>query len=209
MLARVRISELWGALGGGPLRHGRGRAFWRKGDGYNVSLDDAKAAWYDFRDGIGGGLLDLVEKARDCDRKAALKWLAGFCGVALDSKPLTPAEGQLWARAKCEGPALARRAGWWLWARKAQLDERKAAAVTTDHVDVDALAAAAQEHYRLQTASAAGVIAAYRKFLVEHPADCARLTAAGQAHDGTCREIVGAIIDKTRADQEELSRAVV
>ena len=34
-------------LGGGELRGKRGRAFWRNGDGYNVSLDQVKGVFYD------------------------------------------------------------------------------------------------------------------------------------------------------------------
>lgn len=76
ILGRVRISDVWCGLGGGPLRARRGRAFWRKGDGLNVSLNDEKGVFYDFPPGKGGGILDLVQKARGCDRKAAVQWLA-------------------------------------------------------------------------------------------------------------------------------------
>jgi hypothetical protein len=43
IIEAVSISALWRALGGGELRHGRGRAFWRNGDGWSISLDDARA----------------------------------------------------------------------------------------------------------------------------------------------------------------------
>ena len=31
------IEQIWRALGGGELRRGRGRAFWRNGDGYGAA----------------------------------------------------------------------------------------------------------------------------------------------------------------------------
>ena len=50
-ITSVRITDVWAALGGGPLRQRRGQAFWRDGDGYNVSLNDDKGCWHDFRYG--------------------------------------------------------------------------------------------------------------------------------------------------------------
>jgi hypothetical protein len=38
VLDRVSISAVWAGLGGGALRHGRGTAFWRGGDGLSVAL---------------------------------------------------------------------------------------------------------------------------------------------------------------------------
>ena len=110
--ARVRISELWTALGGGELRGGRGRAFWRAGDGFNVSLNDTKNCYFDHAQGEGGGVLDLVQRARDCDRKTALAWLADFAGVPL-GEPLTPAERRAWAAERRQVRQDARLARWW------------------------------------------------------------------------------------------------
>jgi hypothetical protein len=38
-LTDINIVEVWLALGGGPLRARRGKAFWRGGDSYSVSVD--------------------------------------------------------------------------------------------------------------------------------------------------------------------------
>ncbi len=83
--SQIRISEVWRALGGGELQHNRGRAFWRNGDGLNVSIDDAKNAFYDHRDGAGGGVLDLIQLVRGGFRAEAMEWLKAFAGV--DSGP--------------------------------------------------------------------------------------------------------------------------
>jgi len=86
-LAELDILEVWSAAGGGPLRGRRGKAFWRDGDSYCVSLDPAKGTWFDFRDGRGGGSLALVETGLGCDRRTALRWLEANCGL----DPMLPA----------------------------------------------------------------------------------------------------------------------
>ena len=93
LLDRASITDLWTALGGGPLRHGRGRAFWRDGYGNNVAVNETKNVFFDHAHGAGGGVLDLIQTALDCDRSAALRWLAQHLGVALDGeRPWTAAE---------------------------------------------------------------------------------------------------------------------
>jgi len=84
IIACVKISEVYRALGGGELRHGRGIAFWRGGDGYNVSMDDSRGVWHDFASGDGGGVLDLVVQIRGGAREDALRFVADLAGVALD-----------------------------------------------------------------------------------------------------------------------------
>jgi hypothetical protein len=84
ILGRVKISDVYRALGG-RIFHGRGQAFWRKGEGWNVALSDAKGTWYDHAAGAGGGILDLIIAVRGCSRSEAYTWLADFAGV-----PVTP-----------------------------------------------------------------------------------------------------------------------
>jgi hypothetical protein len=84
-LGELDIVSVWSMLGGGPLHGKRGQAFWRKGDGYNIALDPAKGAWFDHRDGRGGGILALVETALGGSRSSALQWLKENCG--LDARP--------------------------------------------------------------------------------------------------------------------------
>jgi hypothetical protein len=84
VIDRVRITHVVEALGG-KVRQKRCQAFWRKGDGPNVSLADDKGAWFDHARGEGGGVLDLVQRIRGCDRKEALQWLADFAGVPLEN----------------------------------------------------------------------------------------------------------------------------
>ncbi len=102
IIGRLHITEVWRALGGGELRHGRGQAFWREGDGYNVALDDAKNTWYDHAAGEGGGVLDLVQRIRGGTRADALRWCAALAGVTLEDRPLSDADRQQWAAARRE-----------------------------------------------------------------------------------------------------------
>ena len=93
------ISQVFIALGGDPPKRGRARAFWRDGDNPQaISLNDSKGCWYDHRDGIGGGVLDLVQHVRGCDRGTAIQWLAEFTGLPLDDRPMAPAERREYAR---------------------------------------------------------------------------------------------------------------
>ena len=106
---RASIVDIWASLGGGDLRHGRGVAFWRGGDGLNVSLDEAKGVFFDHAHGTGGGILALVETVLGCDRPAALRWLAAHLGVELDGQwSLTAAEKRAYAIRRCEAERKAR-----------------------------------------------------------------------------------------------------
>ena len=102
VLANIRITDVWFGLGGGELRHNRGRAWWRDGDGWNVSLDDAKGTWYDFTAGVGGGVFDLIILARGGNRAGALRWCADLAGIELDDKPLSAANRAQWAAERSE-----------------------------------------------------------------------------------------------------------
>ena len=104
MLADVPIADVWRALGGGPLRHDRGRAFWRDGDGYSVALDTENGIWYDHARG-GGGVLTLVATALNTDKAEALAWLQREQFIE-PSRKFTPAERREFA----EGQGQAARA---------------------------------------------------------------------------------------------------
>jgi hypothetical protein len=82
--ARTKITEVWRALGGGPIHKNRARAFWRRGDGYSVAVDPERGRWYDFRDAVGGDVVTLVETARQCDFREAIQWLADFTGMRIE-----------------------------------------------------------------------------------------------------------------------------
>ena len=80
-IEQLSILAVWHALGGGPLRANRGRAFWRDGDGQNVCLYPDTGTWHDFARSVGGGILVLVETTIGCDRRGAVEWLAVNFGI--------------------------------------------------------------------------------------------------------------------------------
>jgi hypothetical protein len=102
-LTSIRISAVWTSLGGPPLRHSRGRAFWRNGDGYNVSLNDTKGVWHDHAHGGDGGILDLIQTVLQCDRAGAVAWLAETFNIPIEGqRTFTPQERKRYARARHE-----------------------------------------------------------------------------------------------------------
>ena len=135
LLDSVQIEEVWNALGGAALRHGRGRAFWRNGDGWNVALDASRAVWFDFARGEGGGILRLVETVLGCDRREALCWLANHEGVELDNRPLSIAERREWQRKRGAAEAKAADLTGWREATLRDIRERRNDLISDDLTD--------------------------------------------------------------------------
>ncbi len=198
LLAGVRITDAWVALGGGPLRHRRGTAFWRHGDGFNVSLSDQKGCWHDFVTGEGGGVLDLVQKVRDCDRKGALRWLADFAGVPLDSKPLTAAQKRDYARARRGAKPLARAALWWWQAWLSELEDRKRECFHAASVDTEKLAATASLLYRLQNLSPDAIVQHYLHARAADPHGTRQLVRIGETWERACKAVIEACLTGER-----------
>jgi hypothetical protein len=85
VVRHTTISRVWRALGGGEIRRSRGQAWWRQGDGWNVALRDDQGQWFDHRDQVGGGVLDLIRHVRGGSRGDALRWLADWECLPLDN----------------------------------------------------------------------------------------------------------------------------
>jgi hypothetical protein len=103
VLASTKISQVYRALvGKEPRRTGsdtwRAPATWRGGDGFNLSLNDARGLWHDFTTGEGGGVLDLVVRIRGGSRQDALRWVADFVGCPLDNRPLAACDRARWVK---------------------------------------------------------------------------------------------------------------
>jgi hypothetical protein len=94
------ISNVWVGLGGDkPTKFGRARAFFRDGNNQQaVSLNDERGVFFDHRDHVGGGVLDLVQHIRKCKRSEAAKWVADLVGAELDDKPMSLADRREYAR---------------------------------------------------------------------------------------------------------------
>lgn len=107
IVASVKISNVYRALTGKePRRAGpgtwRAQAVWRGGDGFNVSMNDARRVWHDFTTDEGGGVLELVVRVRGGSRADALRWLADYAGIPLGDQPLSSADRARWAAERRE-----------------------------------------------------------------------------------------------------------
>ncbi len=206
LVSRVRITDVWQALGGAPPKFRRAPAFWRQTKDRNVALNDEKGMWYDHRDNVGGGVLDLVQHVRSGTRQDALHWLAQQFGLPLDEVEWTPQQKADYARRRREAARAARPlaqcALWWVTGYMAELNEMKAAS-TAGGFDVDALAYSAHELYRLERLTADDVLREYVKFKDEHPVECSGLVMAGSIWDRACRAAIQAVIAKIAAEQQE------
>lgn len=103
ILAAVKISDVYQMLTHvGPKLTGpstwRAPAVWRGGDGLSVSGDDTLGVWHDFVEDAGGGVIDLVVRVRGGARHDALRWLAVFADVPLESREISPEERAQWAQ---------------------------------------------------------------------------------------------------------------
>ncbi len=67
------------------VKNGRGPASWRGGKNHrSVTYDDVKGCWFDHGKQRGGGIVDLVCVALDCDRQQAFDWLRERYGLKSD-----------------------------------------------------------------------------------------------------------------------------
>ena len=103
---RAAIVSVWSALGGGELRHNRGRAFWRKGDGYSINLNAEHGVWFDVVSNEGGDVVALVETVRQCNFRDACNWIADHVGIRLSEHRENEVADSAWA-------ADLQRATWW------------------------------------------------------------------------------------------------
>jgi hypothetical protein len=170
---RTDIRDVWGALGGAELRGTRGRAWWRSGDGFSVSLDARRSLWYDFVAGEGGDVIALVQRVRECDFKAAAAWLADYAGVAAveDRRPADRTAAQDW-RTDLEWAA-------W-WGRAAEMLAEDALAALPSWHAARALLTALLATIRLGDAS---LVAEYRASRKRHPELTRAIALAGQRSD--------------------------
>lgn len=211
IVSRVRISDVWQALGGGPLRHGRARAFWRDhADGLNVALNDDKGTWYDHARGEGGGIIALVQHVRGGTPREAVRWLAQQFGLPLDEPEWTPAQRADWNRrrnaAKRDAQPLAQCALWWLESLMVELEEIKAAAIQGDSIDVPVLAYTSRELHRLYNLTPTGILEEYGWACRQDGEGTALLVLAGRFRDDRRRRAVTAVLARIE-EMEGLSNA--
>jgi hypothetical protein len=174
---RAHIYDVWAALGGNKLRAGRGQAFWRKGDGFSISLDPAKGLWHDFVSGEGGDVIALVRIVRQCSFVDACEWLARHCGIPVSESICRAGEADtdwrtdlLWAT-------------WWRMAAEALAEEALAAddppvwnQPCAERHGMTALLAASRS-------GDAALVAEYRNWRRGDPELTTAMAQAGRLHD--------------------------
>lgn len=192
ILASIQISQVWHALGGGELRHGRGQAWWRDGDGYNIALRDDKGVWHDKRDNTGGGVLDLIVLVRGGSKADALHWLADLAGIPLDDKPFTAEDRARWVQQQRQLERDMLKARYWRRSAVAMAEETLAdlkrrmfdLAVRPEiRPEIGELREWTQRLARWQRLDGAELVVEYTAFTVQHPT-----LSAGMVHAARLRE---------------------
>lgn len=173
-LLSVHIGEVWNRLGGGELQNGRGRAFWRGGDGFNVALDLERGRWFDHAGGVGGGVLALVQTALGSDRRTALAWLRDES--FLEARNYSVEERRAYSRRREHASAVARDIEHWRAALTEELNGRKLKAGEDD--DFETLAEVAPLCFVLEFGTPEAVA---REFFRHREANSERVAALVEA----------------------------
>jgi hypothetical protein len=185
-LAGLDIRDVWRALGGAQLRGKRGRAFWREGDGYNITVDHAKGFFYDHRDGRGGGILDLVELALGIDRRDAICFLERRCGL----------EGRRRSHAEWQRDCEDRQAAEW-WARCAE---------ALAWLELENLDSCDRQREGLTTllmvtrSGSTSTLAEYREWRAKDPTLAQAMVRAGQTSDARRQSALAVFIRELSAE---------
>jgi hypothetical protein len=198
----ARIHQVWQALGGGKInRHHRSRAFWRNGDGWSVSIHEEKKCWFDHRDGIGGGILDLIQKILGNNREDAALWLADLYGLKLgDAAPQRDQEDRKRLAAEQRYIPASQ-----IWRRErlAELDELKVQAL--DDLDYQLLEEAAGEDDLLRNhLNEIGIVRAYLASKAKWPTHTEKLLRQGRKWDRAASHAVLALVAQWAEDADQI-----
>ena len=183
VIGAVNIVELWRALGGCKLWRGRGRAFWRDGDGLNVGIDSQRGTWRDFATNEGGGKLKLIQTVLNCSKQDAFKWLADLAGIRLSpERAHSREERRRYAERRRDAAQVATLAVWFLESRREELEKQKRQCNGVDGPwDYAAIEFVSAELWRLDQLDAAGVIAEWMTARQSDPQHTRQLEQVGQA----------------------------
>lgn len=193
-IERVSIGAVWAALGGPPLKRGRGRAFWRDGGAFNVAINEKGGTWHDFAMSEGGGLLDLVERVRGCDRAAAMAWLREFAGVP--ERTMTPEQRRAWERRRAADKADAEGCQLWALGLRLALERDKARALKA--CKWAAWMSLCRRLYQLCNASDEQKLKWYRQARERDPRACRAFGRDGR-RDQACTEVVASEVVRVLA----------
>ena len=157
-LTKFPIAAVWTMLGGGPLkRFGskyRGQAWWRNGDGWNVSIDRDKGVWHDKVTRRGGGILHLVADVRGCSLSEAAQWLDPE-----EKQPYSGRQRREYAQRRQAAEDLAQRVADWGRGQWLSIERAKAVAFRTG--DDRLLEVTARALYALESATSEQLLERY------------------------------------------------
>lgn len=176
-LDSVRILEVWRALGGPELRRGRAPAFWRSGDNPQaIAVHAEKGCWYDYRDSVGGGVLQLVQHVKGCDQSGALRWLQ-YQGL-IESRTLPRVQRRAYEQCRDAARTFTDEIGHWKSAYVQQLNRIKLAADESGNAAV--MAIAAPLCHVLENGPPDDIIREFSRHRDADPAEVARLVVEGE-----------------------------
>lgn len=180
--------QIWRALGGGDLQHGRGKAFWRGGDGFNVKLDSSQGRWYDHVINKGGGAIQLVEVALGINRRDAISWLESR-GFMLSTRY---EEGRVdFHRRRTKASRIAELVIVWRDQRLFELDLQKQIAISES--DLEVLAWVARLEFKIKTADALYLLELMRIDQVNDPSGFAQTIHAGDVEKALWQSVIDAV----------------
>lgn len=185
-LSQVNLLAVWNALGGGSLRRGRGKAFWRSGDGFSVKLDARNGQWFDHVGGVGGGALQLVEHTLKMTRRDALAWLED--GGFIEPRNLSVEVKADHVKRRNDADELIENAIAWRDQRLFELEEEKHRA--NSNGNIGALANAAHLHCVIAEARGLRLLELYRIDQVNDPEGFAKTRAAVKAESALYRGLM-------------------
>ena len=190
------IVEVWFRLGGGELRSGRGRAFYRNGEDYNVSVDSGKDVFRDFVSGASGGVLTLVETALQCDRRGALAWLEAE-GFIEARKPWSASEKLAFTIRREAAREAGKEVESWREGQITELESRSSQLFAETLTTKDRLSAAcaSRDLYWLNSLDPASTVRMFVAARSANPEQVARLVQCGRERMEESRRLAAACVN--------------
>jgi hypothetical protein len=139
-----------------------------------------------------GGVI-LLRCFGGCSQASIIRALRSQ-GLWPERPALTPADRRAWARARAEAAECLQ----WFSILASDLEEDKLSASNAD--DMDRLAPAAAELYRLRSLTPAGLIQEFRRRQIHEPRRTALMVARGRAMDAACSAVAGMVLEYWRID---------
>lgn len=201
----LRIAEVWEDLGGPPIRQRRMRAWWRDGDGDNISISTQKNVWYDYARGEGGTCLHLVEVVLGVDRARAIRWLEERYGHPETIDAIRNRTDQAKIREYAE-LWKAGRVRELVWLKESLCGRRYEGDSDQRFVTACTWATATRELYLTERLEGEALRNAFIEAATTTPKDAARLIAAEQQHQKETADLAAMVVAMLAASAQKGAR---